>query len=206
MVVIWIPTIVVFNNPDTWQLVISTITSILAFLLVALLQNSQRRNDVALRRKIDALTEAIALMVTDRGIDAPQERPGADPDERLRAEAELRAAIGTGSGSERLRGTGQILPGPRAAWSRSATRGSAGRGPVGLGGRDTQWVVSIGSGKSAIYQLAGMLLPGLVIVVSPLIALQRAGGRSRHPGSRGSLLRHGTRRWPYSSSELDTEG
>ena len=30
-----------------------------------------------------------------------------------------------------------------------------------------------GSGKSAIYQLAGVLLPGTTVVVSPLIALQR---------------------------------
>jgi ATP-dependent DNA helicase RecQ len=42
-----------------------------------------------------------------------------------------------------------------------------------LRGRDTLCVMSTGSGKSAIYQLAGMLLPGPAIVVSPLIALQR---------------------------------
>src|SRR5436305_3631212 len=42
-----------------------------------------------------------------------------------------------------------------------------------LSGRDTLCVMSTGSGKSAIYQLAGMLLPGPAVVVSPLIALQR---------------------------------
>src|SRR3954471_2981509 len=40
-------------------------------------------------------------------------------------------------------------------------------------GRDTLCVMSTGSGKSAIYQLSGMLLDGPTIVVSPLIALQR---------------------------------
>ncbi len=40
-------------------------------------------------------------------------------------------------------------------------------------GHDTLAVMPTGSGKSAIYQLAGMQLPGPVIVVSPLIALQR---------------------------------
>src|SRR3954463_5672136 len=42
-----------------------------------------------------------------------------------------------------------------------------------VGGRDTLAVMSTGSGKSAIYQLAGLLLDGPTIVVSPLIALQR---------------------------------
>jgi ATP-dependent DNA helicase RecQ len=41
-----------------------------------------------------------------------------------------------------------------------------------LEGRDTLAVMSTGSGKSAIYQLAGLLLEGPTIVVSPLISLQ----------------------------------
>jgi ATP-dependent DNA helicase RecQ len=41
------------------------------------------------------------------------------------------------------------------------------------GGRDTLAVMATGYGKSAIYQLAGELLEGPTIVVSPLIALQR---------------------------------
>jgi ATP-dependent DNA helicase RecQ len=42
-----------------------------------------------------------------------------------------------------------------------------------LGGRDVLAVMPTGHGKSAIYQLAGELLDGPTIVVSPLIALQR---------------------------------
>src|SRR3954470_12829541 len=42
-----------------------------------------------------------------------------------------------------------------------------------LKGRDTLAVMSTGSGKSAIYQIAGLLTPGATIIVSPLIALQR---------------------------------
>jgi ATP-dependent DNA helicase RecQ len=42
-----------------------------------------------------------------------------------------------------------------------------------LDGRDTLCVMSTGSGKSAIYKLAGMLIDGPTVVISPLIALQR---------------------------------
>ena len=40
-------------------------------------------------------------------------------------------------------------------------------------GRDTLAVLPTGAGKSAIYQIAALLIPGPTIVVSPLIALQR---------------------------------
>jgi ATP-dependent DNA helicase RecQ len=39
--------------------------------------------------------------------------------------------------------------------------------------RDTLVVMSTGAGKSAVYQIAGLLIPGATVVVSPLIALQR---------------------------------
>jgi ATP-dependent DNA helicase RecQ len=42
-----------------------------------------------------------------------------------------------------------------------------------LAGRDTLVVMSTGAGKSAVYQIAGLLIAGATVVVSPLIALQR---------------------------------
>src|SRR3954451_1103179 len=42
-----------------------------------------------------------------------------------------------------------------------------------LESRDTLAVMSTGYGKSAIYQIAALLIPGATVVVSPLIALQR---------------------------------
>jgi low affinity Fe/Cu permease len=41
-------------------LVINTLTSVLAFLLIALLQNSERRYDDALHRKIDVIAAGLA--------------------------------------------------------------------------------------------------------------------------------------------------
>jgi low affinity Fe/Cu permease len=60
IVVVWMPLIVVFESVDTWQLVLNTVTSVVAFLLIALLQNTERRNDRALHRKLDVLAKALA--------------------------------------------------------------------------------------------------------------------------------------------------
>lgn len=42
-----------------------------------------------------------------------------------------------------------------------------------VSGRDTLAVFPTGAGKSAMYQIAGLTLPGATVVISPLIALQR---------------------------------
>src|SRR4051812_43980280 len=42
-----------------------------------------------------------------------------------------------------------------------------------LNGHDTLVVQPTGSGKSAIYQIAGLMIDGSTVVVSPLIALQK---------------------------------
>jgi len=51
---------IAFLRFDAWQLIINTLTSIVTFLLVALLQNSQTRNMRALNRKLDAVAEGVA--------------------------------------------------------------------------------------------------------------------------------------------------
>ena len=86
LVVLWLPTILVIPSVDTWQLVLNTIVSVLAFLLVALLQNSERRNDVATHRKLDAITAGLADLM----------QHGVDPDaEVLKARVDdLRRAVG----------------------------------------------------------------------------------------------------------------
>jgi signal transduction histidine kinase len=64
LVVIWAPTFFVLQNLDTWQLIINTITTIITFLMVALLQNSQTRSDQAVQHKLNAIADGLAdLMV-----------------------------------------------------------------------------------------------------------------------------------------------
>ena len=58
--VVWVPSYFAFGSIDTCQLVINTATSIVTLLLVALLQNSQRRNEVAINAKLDALADGLA--------------------------------------------------------------------------------------------------------------------------------------------------
>jgi Flp pilus assembly protein TadB len=68
LVVVWLPSYFIFGNVNTWQLVINTATTIVTFLLVALLQNSQRRFDRAVHAKLDAIADGLAdLMVAHDG-------------------------------------------------------------------------------------------------------------------------------------------
>lgn len=59
LVVIWAPSIFLIRNIDTWQLIINTATTIITFLLVALLQNSQARAESALQLKLDVVAEGL---------------------------------------------------------------------------------------------------------------------------------------------------
>jgi ATP-dependent DNA helicase RecQ len=62
-----------------------------------------------------------------------------------------------------------------------------------LGGQDTLAVMPTGSGKSAIYQIAGLLTSGSTIVISPLIALQRDQVKSIHEqGAGGAAVLNST--------------
>lgn len=69
IVVIWAPSILVLPL-DTWQLIINTITTIITFLMVALLQNTQKRSDDAVQQKLNAIADSLAdLMNTVPGLE-----------------------------------------------------------------------------------------------------------------------------------------
>jgi low affinity Fe/Cu permease len=59
VVVIWIITGPLFNYSDTWQLVINTGTTIVTFLMVFLIQNTQNRDTLAIQLKLSELVLAM---------------------------------------------------------------------------------------------------------------------------------------------------
>jgi len=58
IVVVWAATGPVFRYSDTWQLVINTGTTIVTFLMVFLIQNTQNRDGAAIQAKLDELIRA----------------------------------------------------------------------------------------------------------------------------------------------------
>jgi len=59
VLVIWIFTGPTFHFSDTWQLIINTATTIITFLMVFLIQNTQNRDAKAVHLKLDELIRAI---------------------------------------------------------------------------------------------------------------------------------------------------
>lgn len=57
--ILWAVTGPIFNYSDTWQLVINTGTTVLTFLAVFLIQNSQNRDGAAIQAKLDELMRAV---------------------------------------------------------------------------------------------------------------------------------------------------
>ena len=57
--IVWAVSGPYFNYSDTWQLVINTGTTVLTFLAVFLIQNSQNRDGAAIQAKLDELLRAV---------------------------------------------------------------------------------------------------------------------------------------------------
>ncbi len=80
LVVVWAPSILLIHSISTWQLIINTMTTIITFLLVALLQNTQERSDRATQDKLNAIAEGLSKVVAAQGM--------------KKDAAELRSAVG----------------------------------------------------------------------------------------------------------------
>jgi len=81
VVLVWIISGPIFGFSDTWQLVINTGTTIVTFLMVFLIQNTQNRDTKALHLKMDELLRAIPDAREDKFIDLEDR-----DEEELRAE------------------------------------------------------------------------------------------------------------------------
>ena len=59
LIVLWLVSGPLFRFSDTWQLVINTATTIVTFLMVFVIQNTQNRDGAALQIKLDELVRAL---------------------------------------------------------------------------------------------------------------------------------------------------
>ena len=85
LVIVWAPSFFLIRDLNTWQLIINTLTTIVTFLLVALLQNTQTRADEAMQHKLNAIADALADLMEQMADDRP---------DLHRDYTELRAAVG----------------------------------------------------------------------------------------------------------------
>jgi len=98
VIVAWAITGPIFGFSDTWQLVINTATTIVTFLMVFLIQNTQYRDSAAIQIKLDELIRAVegahnALLDLEELDETQLDRIRADY-ERLAAEARKRLERG----------------------------------------------------------------------------------------------------------------
>jgi Low affinity iron permease len=87
LVVLWLPTIFLLHDVDTWQLIINTVTTIITFLMVALLQNSQTRADQAVQHKLNAIADGLSDVMSHLDPNIPDRDLAQDLNE-------LREAVG----------------------------------------------------------------------------------------------------------------
>ncbi len=74
LILVWAPSFFLFQNVDTWQLIINTATTIVTFLLVALLQNTQQRSDQATQHKLNAIADGLANLMRSLSENHPQSK------------------------------------------------------------------------------------------------------------------------------------
>src|SRR3569833_1857592 len=90
IVLVWALTGLIFQYSDTWQLVINTGTTIVTFLMVFLIQNSQNRDSAAIQVKLDELIRVSEVHNSIIGIEHLTEEELED----LRVRCEERARSG----------------------------------------------------------------------------------------------------------------
>ena len=69
IIIVWAVTGPIFHYSDTWQLIINTGTTIITFLMVFIIQNTQNRDSAAVQAKLDELIRVSAAQNAFIGIE-----------------------------------------------------------------------------------------------------------------------------------------
>jgi low affinity Fe/Cu permease len=69
IIIVWAITGPIFHYSDTWQLIINTGTTIITFLMVFIIQNTQNRDSAAVQAKLDELIRVSSAQNTLIGIE-----------------------------------------------------------------------------------------------------------------------------------------
>lgn len=65
LLIVWAVCGPIFGFSDTWQLVVNTSTTIVTFLMVFIIQNTQNRDNLAINIKLDAIMEKLQINEKD---------------------------------------------------------------------------------------------------------------------------------------------
>lgn len=101
VIVVWAATGPVFGYSDTWQLVINTGTTVVTFLMVFLIQNSQNRDNAAIQVKLDELIRVSEVKNMFVGIEHLTD----EEIDELRSRCEVRARKGDTENRRRIKHT-----------------------------------------------------------------------------------------------------
>jgi low affinity Fe/Cu permease len=88
VVILWAASGPIFAFSDTWQLIINTGTTIVTFLMVFLIQNTQNRDGAAIQAKLDELIRVTSASNTFIGIEHLTEEEVNEFREKCKAAAE----------------------------------------------------------------------------------------------------------------------
>jgi low affinity Fe/Cu permease len=119
-IIVWAATGPMFGFSDTWQLVINTGTTIVTFLMVFLIQNSQNRDGAAIQVKLDELIRVSKVRNSFVGIEHLTD----EELEELRTKCESRARAAPAAGRAQTRIT-DSRPERRNAKSSAASKSKA---------------------------------------------------------------------------------
>ncbi|GJE45687.1 low affinity iron permease family protein [Methylobacterium soli] len=89
LILAWAVSGPIFHFSDTWQLIINTGTTIVTFLMVFLIQNTQNRDGAAIQAKLDELIRASAAQNRYIGIESLTEEELADLRDRCATRAQV---------------------------------------------------------------------------------------------------------------------